>query len=92
MVPQGFFAAHWLAMAVCCGACFWVSLCLIIRMWFVHHRAGVIKKVLWSIMLLVPVFGWLAYGAWFHLPGFTDTPCPTEHSRDAPYIGNDHFI
>ncbi len=31
------------------------------------------KKLFWSIMLLIPGFGWLAYGALFRLPGFNDS-------------------
>jgi hypothetical protein len=27
-------------------------------------------------MLLVPLFGWIAYGAWFQIPSRHDAPAP----------------
>ena len=86
----GWLTQHSVA-AIWLGAfCLWVSLSLIIRMWLVHRRTSFFKKVLWSFTLLVPLLGWLLYGGLFHVPGFTDVDCPTEHSHDAPYIGGGH--
>ena len=56
--------------------CLWVSVSLIIRMWLVERSASVFKRILWSVMLLIPLFGWLAYGAWFHIP--------SRHGMSAP--------
>ena len=56
--------------------CLWVSISLIIRMWLVHRRATVIKKLTWSVLLLIPLFGWFLYAGCFHPPDYTDIPIP----------------
>ena len=59
--------------------CLWVSISLIIHMWFVHRRASAIKKLLWSFALLIPLFGWLSYCGCFTQLDSINTPCPHEH-------------
>jgi hypothetical protein len=54
----------------------WVSALLMMRMWVLHRRARVSKKVLWSIVLMIPLFGWLLYGGLFEAPSPSDSPCP----------------
>lgn len=95
-IPEILDLAGWLSRHPVAGVwigafCLWVSVALIIRLWFTHRRASFLKKLVWSFILLIPLFGWLLYGGMFHVPGFTDVPCPTEHSRDAPYIGGGHL-
>lgn len=65
MITPEFLRTHWLGAAIVAAVCVWISFCLILRMWLVHRSAPVIKKLLWSLMLIVPFFGWLAFGAWF---------------------------
>ena len=45
----------------------WVSLSLIARLWIVHRRETTMRKIFWSLMLLVPLAGWLFYGGMFRL-------------------------
>ena len=45
----------------------WVSLSLVTRLWIVHRTEKVARKIFWTVVLLVPVFGWLAYGGLFHI-------------------------
>ncbi len=83
--PRPYDLANWLAqhriVALCVVAfCLWVSSCLILRMWFIHRRGAFRKKLIWSVILLLPLLGWLFYGAFFTMPDVSDTPCPTEHS------------
>jgi hypothetical protein len=85
--PVDWLSAHFVVAAGIAAFCLWVSLCLIIRVWIVHRRAGFLRKLLWSFGLLIPLFGWLLYSAFFRVPDFTGVECPTEHSRDAGYIG-----
>jgi hypothetical protein len=47
-----------IAFAVCLG----ISATLILHMWCVHVRDGFLKKCFWSLILLVPVLGWVFYG------------------------------
>jgi hypothetical protein len=61
--------------------CLYVSLCLIARLWLRHRKDHVQKKLLWSMVLLIPVFGWVFFGA-FYTPlgsnGGSDTPNSSE--------------
>jgi hypothetical protein len=51
------FTAH-PRLAVAIGAfCLWVSVSLILRMWFIHRRESFVKKFLWSFTLLIPLSG-----------------------------------
>ena len=43
-------------------------------------------KLVWSVLLLVPLLGWIFYGAFFQPPSVSENRAPTEHSRDA-YAG-----
>jgi len=61
----------------------WVSLSLLSRMWVVHRRTGLLKKLFWSVVLLVPLLGWIFYGAFFQPPSVSENRAPIEHSRDA---------
>jgi uncharacterized membrane protein len=40
-----------------------VSILLISRLWISKKNDAISKKIVWSLFLLVPIFGWLAYGA-----------------------------
>ena len=60
--------SHPVLLIVLCALWAWVSLTLVIRLWLVHRRASFTKKFLWSLMLLVPIFGWLYYGGFFQVP------------------------
>jgi len=53
--------------------CLWVSVSLMIRIWVLYHRASFVKKLIWSIVLLVPLFGWLFYAGCFQIPGNNST-------------------
>jgi hypothetical protein len=55
-------------------------------MWLLHRRASFVKKLCWSFVLLVPLFGWLACGGLFQIPGETDIPCAV--NSDAFYGGS----
>jgi bacteriorhodopsin len=45
--------------------CAWASLWLIGRMWLIHRHDPILKRVIWTLILLIPFFGWLAYGAFY---------------------------
>jgi hypothetical protein len=42
-----------------------VSIRLIAGLWMTHPRDPFVRKLLWSSVLLVPLFGWLFYGAFY---------------------------
>ena len=67
---------HPVLLIVLCAIWAWVSFTLVIRLWLVHRSASFTKKFLWSLMLLVPIFGWMFYGGFFQVPGYHNTPAP----------------
>jgi hypothetical protein len=56
---------HHVAAAIFVGVWIWLSTSLTIRLWFKYKSDGVAKKLFWSIILSIPFFGWLAYGAFY---------------------------
>jgi len=38
-------------------------LSLLFHLWFRRSHGSVAKKIRWSLILLIPLFGWFAYGA-----------------------------
>jgi hypothetical protein len=76
---------------VTAGICAVVSLCLIARLWFLHRRARAISKIVWSIVLLIPVLGWLCFAAFYRPPEALGWTGHAEHGRDAGYIGGGHI-
>jgi hypothetical protein len=42
-----------------------ISGLLIARVWIVHAGDPALKKVRWSVLLCVPLFGWIFYGAFY---------------------------
>jgi hypothetical protein len=63
------------------GVWAWISLSLIIRLWLKDQSVSVTKKILWSLALCIPFFGWLAYGA-FYSP-LKDNDVPSHVNADA---------
>jgi len=55
------FPGEKIAFAVCLG----MSATLILRLWVVHRADKFFKKLFWSLVLLLPVLGWVCYGAWY---------------------------
>jgi hypothetical protein len=39
-----------------------ISVFLIVRLWRRRRRMSVLSRCFWSVVLLVPLFGWLFYG------------------------------
>jgi hypothetical protein len=74
---------HPIVLVVLVAVWAWVTLSLMIPMWFVHHRVGLLTKLFWSVVLFVPLLGWIFYGAFFQPPSVSGNRAPTEHSRDA---------
>jgi hypothetical protein len=67
-----------------------VSLCMIGRLWLLHRRDRVFTKVVWSLVLLVPLFGWLFFAAFYRPPEALSWTGQAEYGRDAPYGGGGH--
>jgi hypothetical protein len=45
--------------------CAWLSLSLIIRLWLKERKDSWYKKLMWSLILCIPLGGWIAYGAFY---------------------------
>ena len=52
----------------------WISLSMIIRMWLKYPTDPTLKKLFWSIVLCVPLFGWLFYGGCYCPLSQSSTP------------------
>lgn len=50
----------------------WMSLGLIGTLWLTRPSANPVRKVFWSVVLLLPILGWTLYGAFFSLPKVGD--------------------
>jgi hypothetical protein len=59
------YAHHHLAGVLIGLFCVWLSVSLIIRLWLVHKKDSLPRKLMWSLVLSVPFFGWLLYGAFY---------------------------
>jgi hypothetical protein len=77
--------------AVAAGAVWmFVSLCLIARLWVVHRRDRIVAKLVWSLVLSIPFFGWIFFAAFYRPPEALDWTGHAEHGREASYIGGGH--
>lgn len=83
-------AQHRTAAIVTIGISAWISLCLIARLWLLYRKRRFLSKLAWSVVLLVPLFGWLAYAALFTPPSVSSNRAPIEFSRDSMYGGGGH--
>ena len=59
------------------------SLCLIARLWLTRRKMRVIRKLAWSVVLLVPVVGWLFFAAFCPAPGRDEHGGNVEHGGAA---------
>jgi hypothetical protein len=63
---------HRTAVILVIAFCVWTSLWLIVQLWRNHRQDSPVKLLVWSLILWVPLFGWLAYGAFYaRLPSNT---------------------
>jgi hypothetical protein len=83
-------AAHPTASIVVGAGCLLVSLCLIARLWVIHAKDSFLRKLFWSVALLIPLIGWVCYGGFYHPPGYSTVPASTEHSANISGDGG-HF-
>jgi len=45
--------------------CAWISASLIVRLWLKERNDPWPKKLFWSLILCIPLGGWLVYGAFY---------------------------
>lgn len=55
------------------GAFLLISLYFIRNIWADHTPLP--RKLLWTLIVLIPLFGWLAYGGLYRLPPKNPNPC-----------------
>ena len=77
--------------AIAAGAIWaFVSLFLITRLWVAHRRDRIVAKLAWSLVLCIPLLGWIFFAAFYRPPEALNWTGHAEHGRDAPYIGGGH--
>jgi uncharacterized membrane protein len=80
------YAHHHVAALLLFSFCAWLSLSLIIRFWLKHQTDPWHKKIVWSLVLCIPFFGWILYGA-FYTP-LSENNVKASLNTDAFYGGH----
>ena len=78
-----FLLAHRTIGVIVVGFFVFISLCLITRLWCLRHRTSIFTRLVWSLILLVPIFGWLFYAAFYRPPERQDHGGHSEHGQAA---------
>src|SRR5712672_1345310 len=78
-----FFLLHWKLAVALFIVCEGFSLCLIARLWVARRKLSVIQKLAWSVVLLVPIVGWLFFAAFRQPPERDENAGRVEYGRDA---------
>jgi hypothetical protein len=90
-----FLLAHWKLAVALLIVCEGFSLCLIARLWLTRRKMGVVRKLAWSLVLLLPVVGWLFFAAFCPAPGRDEHGGHVEHGSAAWGgdfgLGSHHF-
>jgi len=58
-----------------------ISVFLIMHLWLKHRQESRRKKLLWSLILLMPVVGWVFYGGFYNPPERGPTHWQDRHGR-----------
>ncbi len=74
-----FLFSHWRLSLASLIVCEGFSLCLIARLWITRPKVSAIRKLFWSLILLVPIVGWLFFAA------FCPAPARDEHGGHVEY-------
>lgn len=45
-----------------------ISFGLMIHLWRRKGKASIVKKAFWTVVLAIPLFGWIFYGAFYTIP------------------------
>jgi bacteriorhodopsin len=61
----GRYAHHHLGLILFFAFCSWVSISLILLLWLKYRHDPFLKRLFWSFVLGIPIFGWIAYGAFY---------------------------
>jgi hypothetical protein len=78
-----FVLEHWKLAVSLLIVCEGFSLCLIARLWITRRRMGVFRKLAWSLVLLVPIVGWLFFAAFSPAPQRDEHGGHVEHGSAA---------
>ena len=78
-----YLVTNWRIGAMAGAVCLAISLCLIARLWLVHRGGGVVSRVAWSGVLLLPIFGWLFFLAFHRAPSRLAGDGHAEHGHAA---------
>jgi hypothetical protein len=65
-----FLAVHSTAAVVTVAVCVFISFCLIARLWILFSRDSIARKIVWTLLLFVPLLGWIFYGAFYRPPAY----------------------
>ena len=63
---------------------FFVSFLRILSLWIRHKTDSLLRKLLWSIILLFPLIGWVLYGGLYLPPPIQAEDLRAKESSGAP--------
>jgi hypothetical protein len=73
-----------IALAICLG----ISATLVLHLWYARRHDSVLKKCFWSLVLFVPVLGWVFYGGCYTaISPRGDSPGPMFDGTDPSQSG-----
>jgi cytochrome b subunit of formate dehydrogenase len=78
-----FLVAHWKLAVALLVVCEGFSLCLIARLWLTRRKMGVVRKLAWSVVPLVPLVGRLFFAAFCPVPRRDEHGGHVEHGGAA---------
>ena len=60
-----------------------VSGYLIFNLWRSHPQDSLIKRILWTAVLMIPFLGWIFYGGLYNVP---DGQAPDLQAKRTPWV------
>jgi len=66
--PEQYLHNHWPVALILLGIWAWISLSMIATLWIRHRHTTLPRKLIWTVILLVPAVGWVLYLGIFHTP------------------------
>jgi bacteriorhodopsin len=59
-----------------------VSFVCLLHLWFGRRRDGVLRRLVWSVLVMIPLVGPLLYGALYEPPAVGSTPREVQQALD----------
>ncbi len=80
--PSGAGSGAPLGPLILAGLAVWISSILVVWIWVKHRDVSTPRKLLWTLVVMIPPLGWMLFWGFFRPPGRTgyETPDSITHS------------